>query len=263
MAASTQKTKRSPALVAGIILVFLLLILTLTLAMFASFDEVTNRIEAGRVDIVLTETKWDPSEAKNIVPNAVLDKNPRIINNEETDVYVFLKVSVPYGKMEVEYNTAQNGGTLIGSGNEVPYYKFVVTNENPATHELTDSEDTTLTSAQTVHSRWKLLTNYPIKNTTKRCYEYLYAYVREDDATKLMPLAHGFTTQTALFDKVHLMNFRERAANPAQNDPGMPDPNRNVSILVEAYGIQANFLAANNQTSDDPDTVWGILSGNS
>ena len=35
-----------------------------------------------------------------------------------------------------------------------------------------------------------------------------------------------------------------------------PDPNRNYSIRVEAYGIQSNFLKENNTTTYDPEDVW-------
>ena len=35
-----------------------------------------------------------------------------------------------------------------------------------------------------------------------------------------------------------------------------PDPNRNYSIRVEAYGIQSNYLKENNTTTYDPEVVW-------
>ena len=91
------KYKRSPALNASIILVFLSIVLLITLAMFVSFDEVTNRFEAGKVDIVLTEPHWDPKNGEETVPNTFIDKDPTIFNKEDTvNTYVFLEVIVPY-----------------------------------------------------------------------------------------------------------------------------------------------------------------------
>ena len=61
-----KKYKRSPTLTASIILVFLSIVLLITLAMFTSFDEVTNRLEAGKVDIVLIEPHWNPENGDEI-----------------------------------------------------------------------------------------------------------------------------------------------------------------------------------------------------
>ena len=90
-----KKRRRSPAMLAAIVLTFLLIVLMITLALFTSVDEVTNVFYAGRVDIVLTESEWVPSKAKYVVPEQEIPKNPKITNNEKTDVYVFLEVTVP------------------------------------------------------------------------------------------------------------------------------------------------------------------------
>ena len=37
------------------------------------------------------------------------------------------------------------------------------------------------------------------------------------------------------------------------------DENRDYSVRVKAYGIQANYLSDNNQTVDDPAQVWGLI----
>ena len=87
-----------------------------------------------------------------------------------------------------------------------------------------------------------------------------------------------------LFNKIYVQNFRERdlyekdeygnyilvcdkdgnnndIPNTEHKKPTgaktlFPDPNRNYSIRVEAYGIQSNFLKENNTTTYDPEEVW-------
>ena len=130
------KYKRSPALNASIILVFLSIVLLITLAMFVSFDEVTNRFEAGKVDIVLTEPHWDPKNGEETVPNTFIDKDPTIFNKEDTvNTYVFLEVIVPYDDdpnliIEKAYQDdkiyAGKPAYTNTKGEKIPLYKFVL-----------------------------------------------------------------------------------------------------------------------------------------
>ena len=234
-----KKKKRSPAMVAAIVLVVLLIVLMLTLAFLTSFDEVTNVFDSGRVDIILTEENWKPEKAHNIVPETVLDKDPKITNNEHNAVYVFLEVKVPYDNMVIEGNTDADKGSVVANGtNPVPMYKFI--DEN-------DHMDSTLTTAQNINSGWMLL-GTPEQNTTDKTYTYLYAHVREDQTNKLSPLGGGVTTGKALFNRIKLVNFNESYYST-----------RDYSVRVKAYGIQANFLMPDNQTTDDPQQVWNIL----
>ena len=62
--AKKKQRRRSPGFIAGLVLLFVAIVILLTLAMFTSFDEVTNVFEAGKVDIVLTETEWKPEDVK-------------------------------------------------------------------------------------------------------------------------------------------------------------------------------------------------------
>ena len=134
-----KRYKRSPALSASIILVFLSIVLLITLAMFTSFDEVTNRLEAGKVDIVLEEHHWKPSNGSEIVPNTFVEKDPSIRNKEETvNTYVFLEVIVPYEDREgivienAYQDNQENAGKVahtIEANEKVPLYKFVATGE--------------------------------------------------------------------------------------------------------------------------------------
>ena len=72
----------------------------------------------------------------------------------------------------------------------------------------------------------------------------------------MQPMIQGTSTPT-LFDKIKLINFRE---DDEGNNPEFTfDRNREQSIKVEAYGIQAYFLAENNITKTNPYDVWNIL----
>ncbi len=239
-AGTGAKRKRSPAMTATIILMFLLIVLMITLAFFTSVDEVTNVFNAGNVDIVLTESEWKPADAQNIVPGTVLDKNPKITNNDEMDVYVFLKVTVPYDELKIENSTDQKGKAVFTG--EVPLYKFVVTDEYG-----TDSFQDSFDNVQKVGKGWLLLSGYPTIDNVQKTYTYVYAHTQDNG--RLLPLMKQHTTQYALFDKIRLMNFNEQQF----------DPQRDYSVRVEAYGIQTNFLKENNTTTTDPEEVWGII----
>lgn len=263
-----KKKKRSPGLIAGMILVVLMIILLVTLAMFMSYDEVTNVFVSGKLDIVLVEPNWDPSNAVNIVPNAELPKDPKVYNNE-VDADVFLEVTVPYVTLKIDDNNTEKGKLLTGGNNwstgpdgskyvDVPLYKFMVntrTEDSPAYEHNTDYSS----PAQSVNSGWYLMTDgvnntYTKKDDTNKTYIYRYAYV--DNTGNMQPMIQGTSTPT-LFDKIKLINFRE---DDEGNKPEFTfDRNRDYSIKVQAYGIQAYFLAENNTTKTAPAEVWAVL----
>lgn len=256
--------KRSPTLAAAIILGVLLVVFMVTLAFFTSFDEVTNVFGGGKLDIILTEPNWKPNEAKNIVPDKVLDKDPYITNNDNTAAYVFLEVTMPCAQIEVEDNNTNKGSAIdgtVGTGVNVPLYKFGILNDNGTPDNQTDdtySFDTDYKSTdQNVNSGWKLVDfgegkSNPTVDTTNNVIKYVYAHVQTAYDTKLCPLDKGYRTQYPLFNKIKLVNFDETNTTVT-----------NYSVHVKAYGIQANFLSADNQTTNDPATVWNILNSGS
>ena len=281
-----KRYKRSPALSASIILVFLSIVLLITLAMFTSFDEVTNRLEAGKVDIVLEEHHWKPSNGSEIVPNTFVEKDPSIRNKEETvNTYVFLEVIVPYedrARIVIEnayQDDSANAGQVahtIGADKKVPLYKFVAMDEeinieHYKNNSLQNYYDNTYTSAQKVNEkRWYLLPGYPTDNAESRTFTYVYAYVQERNIpvdsnaiVQLEPLLAGRQTNIPLFNEIYLLNFREReeikGTNGTVTQTPFPEPARDYSIKINAYGIQANFLRENNETTTNPRAVWKML----
>lgn len=275
-----KRFKRSPVLMTNILLVFIIIVMLITLAMFTSFDEATNRFEAGRVDITLIEPAWKSGNGQKIVPNTFIDKNPAITNNLNT-VYtdVFLEVTIPYEddlSLIVEYayqdttnqNNAGKSQKTITSGEAVPYYKFIATREktdgsNPVsfTGKLSDysyNSSNLFTSAQNINPGWELLKDYPKLDTVNKTFTYVYAYVGK--SKQLEALSPGVTTEYPLFNKVYMLNFREREKdNNNSTSTKFPDSNRDYSIKIRAYGIQANYLESGDSTTFDPEKVWKII----
>ena len=246
-----SKRKKHPLTLALIIMSALTIIIMITMALFTSFDEVTNRFNGGRVDIVLTEPHWKPEKALNVVPDAVLDKDPYITNNEEVPVYVFLKVTVPYSSFEVEKNTPEvSKGAVEHSkvaDEKIPFYKFVVTDNNNV-----DSYDPNFDYRQSVHDEWIQVGNVSYDGTNKTI-TYVYGYKDSNTNNKLFPLIKGASTTKPLFDKIRVLNF----------DNGYDTNSSGYSIKVEAYGIQMNYLTNDPDKSDDPETVWNVITSNS
>ena len=286
--AKKKQRRRSPGFIAGLVLLFVAIVILLTLAMFTSFDEVTNVFEAGKVDIVLTETEWKPEDGDNTVPNTFIDKNPNIVNKEETvNTYVFLKVTIPYDDdpaliiENAHQDTKDDSGKIVYSNStvaadqrKVPLYKFVATDKKAdGTGELANLVlngtggyyvSAYNSSEQKINPGWALVdlkgSDNPTVDETHKTFTYIYAHVSTTETgTNNEPLLAevlpGETITYPLFNKVYLQNFRERKKTQ-EVSTDFPDPTRDYSIHIEAYGIQANFLKENNTTTRDPSDVW-------
>lgn len=81
----------------SVILATCLVGVTLVGATFAYFQDVTqekvNTFTVGGVDISLTEPHWDPNDSKDLVPGAVVDKDPLITNVGKSDGYLVMKIA--------------------------------------------------------------------------------------------------------------------------------------------------------------------------
>ena len=240
--------RRANTLSAAIALMVFMVVIIVTLAMFTSTDMVTNRFNGANLDILLTESKWDPSKAKNIVPETVLDKNPTVTNIDEVDAYVFLKVTVPYATVYLEdYSGTNKGQKLSGSPMSIPLYKFgqrkSTFNTDGSVTYAAENED-----SQLINSGWVQVGGYQA-NATANTRTYVYAHV--NSLNQLIPLMKGTTTQYPLFDKIKLVNFNEETGGSVS----LP---ADYSIRVEAYGIQANY-SVNGTTSTVPLDVWHVI----
>ena len=267
-----KKKKRSPVLLTTILLLFLLIVILVTLAFFTSFDEVTNRFQGGKIDIILTEPSWKPEKALSIVPDATLAKDPYITNNEDIPAYVFLKVTVPAVKYNYDNDNDTNSkGTKVPAPTDyVPLYKFykLVDNNNPHTpNNLSDDTPTwnsSLNTAQEVYSDWRFIDTNDnpdpdnpkpklINADTPSSAVFEYVYVYKENETVIKELAPHTTTVKPLFDGIHLLNIR--------NDDKFPSGTRNYSIKVQAYGIQTKYLSNNGVdiNVNDPIQIWNKI----
>ncbi len=191
-------------------------------AYFTDTETKTNTFTIGNVDITLTETAWDdtdansnniPDAAENVTHEDTIAKNPVITNvSSSAPAYVFAKVEIPCA-------TVTDNST------------------NPAT--VTTEE---IFSLGTIGTGWTLMTNGTCtENATTHKYvaTKIYNYGTDSAMTSLAASA----ATPALFSNVTLnasIDGSESGLSGAQD------------IVVTGYGIQTKNIA----TPAAPATVW-------
>ena len=223
----TRRRFKSFASILSLIVIFLI---GSTIAYFTSTDAVTNRLQSSNFDIILTESKWNPANGQNLMPNEEIEKNPAVTNLENTDAFVFLTVKMAY---ETELMEDKDGKYLGESKTPIPLYKFVITENG------TDFHDKSYTTAQKIHTDWVQVGN-PV--TENNIVTYVYAYAEND---KMTPLRKGESTPP-LFDKIKLWNFNEKAYDHMED------------VIVEAIGVRSS-LFINEQKTENPSEIWAFL----
>ena len=146
-----------------------------TYAYFTDTNLLTNTFTFGSVDSTLVETAWDaadPSEHENLAPNAVIAKDPKVVNNGSLDFYTFIKVTVPVKDVKV----ASADGTQVTSGKTDMF-------------------------SWTANSGWTLVDTVDNGDTK----DYIYAWGSADAMTKVAPSSETGT----LFDSVKIANIIE------------------------------------------------------
>ncbi len=91
-----------------------------TVAYFTDTDSATNTFTLGNVDIELIEPNWDSTgaaaAAQNILPGAVIAKDPKVQNVGTSDAYVFIKVKEPcYATTKAFTYTVNSGWVVVGT----------------------------------------------------------------------------------------------------------------------------------------------------
>ena len=196
----------------------LILILSTTLAFFTGYDEVSNRFEAKNMNIDLYELNYSMLSEKQkstLVPNRILPKDPRIQNTDQTDVFVFLKVTVP-----VYYSTtSDDDGNIIGSKHRQEIFLIKT--------EETKDQNTTGFNTQKNESDinyWTELYEYEEGTDYQgdfRTYVFGYnVYLKQYELSE------------TLFDYVELKNIKQFEITSGDI----------LDVRVEAYGIQADYL---------------------
>lgn len=250
----SMKNRRKRTLWTAGALLLLMIVNLITLAFFASRDEVTNRFNATNLDILLTEPHWNPAKAKNVVPEQVLDKDPYVSNIDEVDAYVFLKVTVPYATVQLEQTTGESKGSDVSGGMtlKMPLYKFGKRNVVGAvvSYEYDSNNDLD----QLVNEGWQRVGGIK-DDTTNQTFTYVYAHV---SSSNLIPLIKDHTTQYPLFDKIKVVNFDETSFKADPGNTAGIDRTKSAGIKVEAFGIQTNYIL-DSGTSNDPLNVWKVI----
>ena len=161
------------------LLAIVLLISVLTIgsisAYFTDGDTATNTFVVGNISLDLQEPNWDPDDAKDVVPNEEITKDPQIKNDGTNEEYVFMQVLVPYANV-------------------------VACDDDGTAKAAADTELFTYT----VGSGWFEFTS-PVKDSDNNVMVHTYAY---GDATACTALAKDATTP-ALFEKVKVANIVE------------------------------------------------------
>lgn len=196
----------------------LLFLLSFSYAYFTSFDRVTNRFFAKPMDIALYEEKYSlltEEQRSSLIPRQLLSKDPKVANIAETDVFVFLKVSVPVA----ETTHVADNGTILQHAlpQEVFWLKTDETKNIPANSFHTKQYEGD-------REYWVELASY--EEGTDHDFQvrtYIFAY-----CVYLKP--HEMTE--TLFDYIELKNIRQFDLTPGEQ----------VEVTVDAFGIQADDL---------------------
>lgn len=210
---------RKKSIAVAIVLLLVLLIGGM-LAYFTDTDTATNVFVLGDdIDISLSESAWNASNANGIHPGTTVAKNP-VITNESTSTtaYVFAEV-------------------------KVPCYATTGTTVNAPLFVLNDSTGTALgtTVGSSGNSGWTLISVSSPDATTKTI-TYVYAYGTSSEMTALAASSSTpKTTTTPVFSSVTL----EPSLTKAQKDTA-PDT---TNVVVNAYGIQTDGLSVSTPTA--------------
>lgn len=194
------------------------------LAYFTDGDTATNTFTVGKISIDLQEPEWEPPT--EIIPEQEFDKDPQIKNDGLNDVYVFLKVTVPYANVV----TANDDGS-----------KNAAADTELFEYDLKDG--------------WVELTAEMVKDSAKKTVTHLYAYVG-NDATSMQALAVGATTPT-LFDWVRFANIVED-----QNIEGTTLDIVINAYGIQTTNLNDGKTALDGDNTDgvtSPQKVWDVL----
>lgn len=174
-------------------------------AFFTDRGEISNTFTIGNVKQRLLEPTFNSSDAENIMPNAVISKDPQVKNTGENSQYVLMTVTVPHAVVK----TSNENGTV-----------------NPA-------QDTALFS-YTVNQGWVLVGDKTESANADGSVNHTFTYMYGTDADTLTVLGSNETTP-ALFDNVTFINY-------ALEGQGTTNSLTQADMTIKSYGIQTNAM---------------------
>ena len=182
---------------------------------------ITREITTGNVDIRLVDEAWNADLARNVKPNAVLPRSPKVVNVGSNDAYVFITLQIA----ALPEGTELHSGTgMAKSGLDTPLYTT-----QAASGIAYDNANWTMVARAVREGR----------------ITQVYAYARNN---AMIALKQGQTTPS-VFDTVRLANVNSTAALIGVN----------TSVTVSAYGIQTTQLGSSGATVAPMD-VWNLVS---
>ena len=183
------------------------------LAYFTDTDTATNTFTVGRVDIALNEEHWDATAT------AVNQLAPQTqIAKDPTVENTGVNSAYVFLKVEVPYASVKLGKSTTATPTELFSYTI-------------NSTD------------WEEVTSLKTTGTDKVTHVYAYK-----NASGMKTLAAGATT-SALFSNVTFADV----ADPADLSGFVDGSDTKLNIVVTAYGIQSDNIAANTA----PATIFG------
>lgn len=91
--------KKTKKIVAIIVAALAIIVTGGVIAYLTDTDTATNTFTIGAVSIDLTEDNWNATNAQNVVPGQVINKDPAIDNTGSNSAYVYIKVEEPIVNM--------------------------------------------------------------------------------------------------------------------------------------------------------------------
>lgn len=116
--------KKSKKIIAIVIAALAIIITGGVVAYLTDTDTATNTFTIGAVSIDLTEDNWNATNAQNVVPGQVVQKDPAIENTGSNPAYVYLKIQEPIvdqaagGTGPLLTYTKNNGWTQLGTSSD-------------------------------------------------------------------------------------------------------------------------------------------------
>lgn len=96
MSITTTNEKKKGVGALALLLCFLAVVCTGTLAYFTAKDTVTNDFTiADGIKVKVVEPNWNPDEAVNLLPTQTVPKDPAIQNPNDIPIYVTAEVTIP------------------------------------------------------------------------------------------------------------------------------------------------------------------------
>ena len=192
-------------------------------AYFTDTHTIVNSFTIGQIKQQLDEPNFNPDDAKDIVPNKVITKDPTVTNTGANDQYVFMSVEVPY---DTDIPQLNDNGYIEKAAGSGPVELFTyATNDGWVLFNTVDDADT------------ETITRY-------------YYWGADGQLATLSPQE----ATNPLFDSVKFVNTAEGYWQ--YDDMGLINEE---SIVVKSYGIQDSYLDG---TNGSPEGVFGLIQRN-